>query len=635
MAIYYLNPYTQTNGTGTFASPYSPSSTSRTAWASGDELRILGNTVPLFLPTVYTATKTTDQTFTITSGGGLGADFAAGNYVYFVEYDTFVYISGVAVNTMTAGSTAPMPWANTSLSSTVTVREVDIANNGTSVALGTMYILGSGVSSNVIVTDGWINANTRVTDGSVKCLFRGAGATSSPTFYFETSSTISTAANNNFDMRNSHVVPNPRTSSSGSLNIRGRDSVYNINQFGTNTTSTSTLVIGTTAVFSPNNIITIKSLNNYYTIVESLYGDNNTINVNNYYAYFGDGIFGFPGSPMYASNTTINFTSYVQAITTGASSYYYSNQGQSPKITINAANATYDFVSASAPTYYVYGGGADITLRPPATVYSSRRATLNPTKPSYRLYYNGNQTMNKTSFYTANIAPGTAITNTIGVNGMPASFSTTTSSLYSPDLKKPFVFILDFESSANSSNCNGSVSQTTVNVLQTYRDGSGPVEILGIEGNYQTTSAGSTSFPNVTRDQVTYRTTGPSLRSTLASRNANYWVTPSLPISGVGEKSASYKNIKLPIISGSVYTITGYIRSSYASSTTGDVIMSVIYNNNVLATQNMTSAIYNSWEQFTLSFTATATGEAYIVWEMYYPAGSMSYWLDDLTISKA
>jgi hypothetical protein len=48
MATYYLNPYTATNGTGTFASPWSASSTTRTGLASGDEIRILGNTNPLF-----------------------------------------------------------------------------------------------------------------------------------------------------------------------------------------------------------------------------------------------------------------------------------------------------------------------------------------------------------------------------------------------------------------------------------------------------------------------------------------------------------------------------------------------------------------------------------------------------------
>jgi hypothetical protein len=348
-------------------------------------------------------------------------------------------------------------------------------------------------------------------------------------------------------------------------------------------------------------------------------------------------MFGILGAPVFASNTTVNFTDYVYAASNYNGAYLSLLGVQHPKLVVNNSTATWDIVANSGPGNNVYGMSGELTFRPPTTVYSNRRATLNPAKPGVRLYFYGNVAgPQKLSIDTANISLGVVTSVAMSSNYPPFAIAVSTGTTYIADIKKPMMINVEFATQANSANMVGTIAPTPVNILQTYRDGSwDPIEILGIKSNYAAANILTSNFPNVFRDTLTVRTTGPSFRSYLATRTAAYWINPSAPAGGTGEKSASYKNIKVPIISGSNYTITGYIRSNYASSTTGDVIMSVIYNNTVLATQNMTSAMYNSWEQFTLSFTASATGEAYLVWEMYYPSGTMSYWLDDLSIVKA
>lgn len=639
MAVYYINPYTTTNGTGTFGSPWSPASTTRTGLTNGDEIRILGNTNPLFFSTVYTGTYNALNQIIITSGGNLGPDFPAGSYLYIVESDAFCFVATQGTNTLTVGSTlAPMPWANTVLNSTMTIRKVDTANNGVSTTTGTTYILGAPTNlSNVIVSDAWVDATTRVTDGSVKSVFRGSGTTSSIVANLDTSTTPTLMANNTFNMQNSYYVPNPYTASGASIAFKSRDSTYNIAQITVYTSGSSIITLGTSGYPALNTTATIKHLNCYTSAFSTnLYSNNCTINITNLYAYYLDYLFGSPASMLPgSSNLTVNIN-YFLATTSGSASWLGIGPTISPKLTINYTG-TIDYVPSVTPNNGVSSGGGDISINilPGTTVYKGRRATTGASALASRFIPGSGYIAQKIPVYTANILPTLSATSNVVTTGsaLIASQSTTASVYGANDLKKPIVVNIEYPNSSSTAN-NGHFT-VPVNILQTYRDGSwSPIEILGIDTKvgYVSGFAAATAFPNVFRDTVTVRTAGPSLRSYLATRTTAYW----LPTSNANEtESSSYKNIKVPIVSGSNYTITGYIRSNYASSTTGDVIMSVIYNNTVLATQNMTSAMYNSWEQFTLSFTASATGEAYLVWEMYYPSGGMSYWLDDLSIVKS
>ena len=575
---------------------------------------------------------------TISAGGGLGADWAAGNYGYIVEDDAFFYVGSVATNVLTVGSATPMPWSNSvnSVTNTKTIRRYDSTNNAVSTT-STFYILGSTTSiANVVVSDAWTNATTRVTDGSVKSIFRQSTA-GSVSFNADTSGTPTVLANNTFDMSNSYIVPGPSTGAQLSINIKGRDSTYNIAQATMYSSGTNLLTVGTNTYPSKNITVTIKTTNLYYAMLGGTsYFDSSTFNFTNFYIFYSDWAFGVAASPPGSvANNTFNFTNFT-SLGVISSSWLNFGTTASQKITINFSGIV-DFIPASTPLYALQAGGGDVSINllPSATVYKGRRATTGANTLTGRYFpqsVSGYFLGQKIPIYTANLLPTVSATANVAAGG--PFFSITLSTYSGNDLYKPTVINIEYPGILSSANSQ----HTTVpaNVLMTYRDGSrDPIEILGIDTKIGYTASGAaTTFPNVFRDTITVRTTGPSLKSLLTTRTAGYW-QPSANAAGISDvKSSSYKNIKIPIVSGSTYTITGYIRSDYASSITGDVIMSVIYNNTVLATQSMTSAMYNAWEQFTLSFTASATGEAYLVWEMYYPT-AMSYWLDDLVIVKA
>jgi hypothetical protein len=97
-------------------------------------------------------------------------------------------------------------------------------------------------------------------------------------------------------------------------------------------------------------------------------------------------------------------------------------------------------------------------------------------------------------------------------------------------------------------------------------------------------------------------------------------------------KPEAIKTIKIPAVAGVSRTVTGYVRNTVPSFANGDLRMSIVLGDTLITYQDMTTASNNAWEQFTLTFTPSITGEYSLLWEMYY-AGSGSMWLDDLSIT--
>jgi hypothetical protein len=160
MAIYYINPHTTTNGTGTFASPWSLSSTTRTGLAAGDEIRIFGVALTsLLTATSYTATWSAPHSLTITAGGGLGADWAIGDVCYIPDFDTFFVLSAKSGNIIGGSSGNSLPIFNTSVAS-VTIRRVNTTTYPAG-STGTQTVL-SDVLNNITISDCWTAATTRV-----------------------------------------------------------------------------------------------------------------------------------------------------------------------------------------------------------------------------------------------------------------------------------------------------------------------------------------------------------------------------------------------------------------------------------------------------------------------------------------
>jgi hypothetical protein len=194
--------------------------------------------------------------------------------------------------------------------------------------------------------------------------------------------------------------------------------------------------------------------------------------------------------------------------------------------------------------------------------------------------------------------------------------------------RQPSVFNIQFPTSSFSSGGRPSSLIAGVNVVCTHADGASPYEQLGIySGGYQgyggTPSA--TQLPVVTTDATVFRTVGPSLKVNLATRTALFWSTIT--------KGKSTKLIKVPVTAGASTTVSGYIRTDQGAYANGDTQVFLMFNDTQLGTQSMTTACINAWEQFTMTFTPTYTGEAVLCWEMYFSAGASSYWMDDLTIT--
>lgn len=611
MAIYYIDPHTTTNGTGTWASPWSLASATRTGLASNDEIRIKGVALTsLLTATSYTATVTNNYQLTITAGGGLGADWAAGNVGYLPDFNTFFKVYSVAGNVVqvyTASSMLPIyNWGTTS----VTLRKVDTTTYPVSSTGSVYYISSSTAFNNITVSDCWTDATTRVTDGTVKSLFNTSSAS---TMSFYPTGSAQGVSGWTLNLQNTHIVCGTGTST-GSVEtlIYSSSSTYNINQIFSWGSSGPGITFGAP---TNNTTVNITTFNNYYGLGSSNFtGQNNTVNITNLITYVTD-IFG-NGGGISSPNNTVNITNFCFNTTTGQALFSFTN---CCKATINVTGYIDQY--GTSPASYITAGYGDVTLNLGSglTYYYNKRVSTKSSWTYYLSYTTGSINSNKVIFPTVNPPSGwtytTAkyqITNTFvnsGVNGLTRSGLPQTQTIVFPQNSLGAFQPYGYNANANQ--------------LVIFKDGSAPFELLGVSGAGYYTNGTNNTYPVVTTDATVYRTTGPSLKSYLASKNTAYWGAPS----------KATKTIKIPCTSGTSYTVTGYVRTDDAAYTNGDCRVGVYLNDAEVTGQNMTTSCINAWEQFTLTFTATTTGEYVFTWSMYYANGAKSYWLDDLTIA--
>ena len=606
MAIYYIDPHTTTNGSGTWASPWSLNSNSRTGLAAGDEIRIKGVALTsLLTATSYTATLTSTQTLTITAGGSLGADWAVGDVGYLPDYDTFFKVVTVATNAISVSTSSILPiynWSTTSL----TVRRVNLASYpASSLSTTTYLVIGSGNSiNNVTVSDCWIDATTRVTDGSVKSLLHSAYTSAAifyPAGYLNLSSGWTVNLQNSVVMCGANAV---------SVHLSYPTSTINIGQVFSNGTSggftanntypTTGVTVNITHLAAPTPMAGMGSS-----------GQGNTFNITNISAYYTDYLFG-GSATCTCSGNTVNLTN-IFVYTTGSATAIFAFTSAN-ELTINFTGI-YDFYGATQPTMLFSGAmSGNITIGSSVIGYYNKRtntiATIgtkyNPFASSYPTVFVPNITVNNAWTFT-NKYSGTnfASVSQQAMNNFPIEVLISLPNTTDLPTGTPYGFSYP-------------MNQTIIG-----RDGSAPFQILAIYGIGSTSGNSNTNFPKVTTDATVYKTTGPSLKSYLATRTSTYWLTKA---------ARAVKTIKVPCIVGTSYTVSGFIRTDDTSYVNGDVRCSIYFNDLEVVGQDLTTASINAWEQFTLTFTASQTAEYLFVWKMYYENGAKSYWLDDLTI---
>ena len=633
MAIYYINPHTTVNGTGTFASPYSMASLTRTAVVAGDEFRILGVALTsLLTATVYTATNPSGSSFTITAGGGLGADWAQGDTLYLPAYDTFATVHSVSGNVLTLNSFITVPIPNTSVATGITVRRVNRASHGVSTNVTQMYVAGAVAVDNVTVSDCWINATTRVTDGTVKTLLTSSFAGAVQCF-LDTSASA-TIGGWVMNLQNTHIMCGRAATQNAAtlqLTIRSSNTAYNINQLYTNAGSTAVPTFILSTGFSANPInLTVNLVNNTTNLLigtANSFSTNSTFNITNFYCNTPQGLFG---------NATNLLGNHINLTMTIASF-----------ICLSAGN-TFQFIGANNLTYTVtnlmdiylnsdpaslmntsFGTGI-LNFGPSFVMYKDKRlSTVTNINTKYVITTDNTQGGTYLVF-PANDPPGITFSN--AYNGFNWSAGTSNGNFRSNRLT-PIVYNIQYPTVPTTPAQFPDSMTSGFNVLLTDRAGGTPIEILSPFGVAAFQVNAYDLSPYVTTDASFFRTAGPSLKSLLLTRTPSYWKHPY---------SATYdgravKSIKIPVISGTSYTVSGYIQTNTTLSdwnTTGGACrMAIIANNNAEVTgQNMTTSCVGAWEQFTLTFTAVATSEYSLSWSMCYAASNTSFWLDDLTI---
>ena len=631
MAIYYIDPHTTVNGTGTFASPWSFSTATRTGLVSGDEIRIKGVALTsLLTATTYTATVTNNYQLTITAGGGLGADWAAGDIVYFPAYDTFAKIISSATNVISMYTTYSMwPIQNSTVFGTsISIRKVNISSYPISTT-GSAYYFASGANiNNITISDCWTDATTRVTDGSVKTLLNSS-YTSTMTAFIDTNSS------NNYgysvDLSNTCILNSNSTSSTAYLtvNIYTSNSTVTLGQVFATWINSGGFTIGPSSAPIYNTSITVKHvcLSSYY--FAGFYAKSCTFTATNSYVYCQDTMFASGSSLVGSVDCTINFgyiISYVQSYNAGAL-IYYPSAGQIGPITINY-NGMLDIVAASPISYLLYIYGGRLTINYDSVNFSIKynKRVSTQTSITYNLYVVGNVNGPTAYVPTVNNPTGWSVTYKYYWFGSLIAYTST-----SKVKRVPNIFYIDLPEASNYNPPYPYGVSLGTNQLVTYRNGTSPAEILSIYGSGITTAASNANFPLVTRDNAVYRTSGPSLKSYLATRTASYWLSSSG--NGNYKTSVATKTIKFPVTSGVAVTVSGYIRTDDAAYVNGDCDVTLNFLDTDVATQAMTTACINNWEQFSLTFTPSQTGEAYLLWDMYYANGAKSYWLDDLVIA--
>jgi hypothetical protein len=602
---------------------------------AGDEFRILGVALTsLLTATVYTASVPFGASFTITAGGGLGADWTQGDTLYLPTYDTFATVHSVSGNTLTLGNFINVPIPNSSVSAGVTIRRVNRAVYGASTNVTQMYIAGVAPVDNITVSDCWIDATTRVTDGTVKTLITSSFNGASLCFL---DSSVATPALGGWviNLQNTHIMCGRATTQNAStltLQMRSSNTAYNINQVYTNAGSTpiTTFTISTGFFSNPINL-TVNITNvtsNLLVATSNSFSTNTTINITNF----------FCSSPQNLLGTATNTLGNHINLTMTVGSFFCTNVSSAVFQILGGNNFTYTVTNLIDGTADVdpvnlltqsYGTGS-LNFGPSFVFYKNRRAatvTFIPIK--YAMASDSTQGGTYLVF-PANNPPG--ITYSVQNDSLSWSAGTSNANFRGNRLT-PIVYNIQYQTVPTDPSVFPASLTNGLNALLTDRAGGTPVELLSPYGVASFQSNAYDVWPYVTTDATFFRTAGPSLKSLLITRLSSYWKHPY---------SATYdgravKAIKIPVISGTSYTVSGYIRTDTTLSdwtnTGGACRMAIIANNNAEVTgQNMTTACIGAWEQFTLTFTAVATSEYSLSWSMCYAASGTSFWLDDLTI---
>lgn len=694
MAIYYFDPHTTSNGTGTWASPFSMQSNNTSTFATGDEIRIKGVALTdLLTGSTYSCSIPTNMNQI--EATGLGTASAVGDVYYIEETEAFFSVYAVvgadAIQISSSPAWKMLPVSSTASSATWTLKKVDLATYPHSITTTTFYLVNGGAYDNITISDCWVDVGgtpTRVTDGSVKTLIRSSSTSSTQILYMTPNSMWSSGWTVN--MQNSNVLSARGTTTKVYTLIDGTGHTMSFGQlesstyspgYASNSTNTTNGGFGILKGLRDSTIsvkVFCGSILGYMGNADSLKLANNTYNFDLCISYrgtqFSSSFSYYPEIIM--TDLTVNVTDLIvytfcsislniytpySCFTTSSTLNLTGNVDtwESNFFVTTGSNARYAFLITDCVGSNTY----DISS---ATFYNSRRANTNPAIFGRVGYISGgvssgtgvNRGITDFAFPTTSIPAiydsGGAkavseetgwATNSSGSGGIFSSWARNPSaSTYQPII---YNARLPSPSSWPPSN-NYMFRMQSVNYLRpvciriTFEDNSDPIEAIfltaknswfstGISANYYPTFA--SNLMECTKDASTYRTSGPSLKMKLDS---NYAVNEEglYPAASLTWGNGYIKHITIPVTGSTSTTVAGYIRTDNSTMATADCTVLILDQNyDVVTSQDMTSAAYNAWESFSLNFTPSYSGEWHIAIRNLYPIFGKSYWLDDLTVS--
>jgi len=693
MAIYYFDPHTVINGTGTWASPFSLATNNTSTFASGDELRIKGVALTdLLTGSTYSGSLTYPHQIQAT---GIGTASAVGDVYYIEETEAFFSVYGVVgadqIQISSNQAWKMLPVSSTASSATWTLKKVDIATYKHSISGTIFYLIYGSDYDNITISDCWVDVGgtpTRVTDGSVKTLIRSSSTGSSQYLYMTPLNMWSSGWTVN--MQNSSVLSARGTTTKVYVMIDGTNHTMSFGQLESSTYSpgyASNSNVTTNGGFGFNkglrdSTISVKvfcgSIVGLMNDVNSLKLANNTFNfdlcISQRGSQFSSSFSYYP--ELILTDLTVNvvdlivydfcsislniytpyscFTTNSTLNVTGNVDTYGSNF-----FVTTGSNARFAFLITDCVGSNTY----DISS---ATFYSNRRANTNPALFGRVGYVSGgvssgtgvNRGITDFAFPTTSIPAiydsGGAkavseetgwATNSSGSGGIFSSWARNPgASAY-----QPIIYNARLPSSSSWPPSNSYMFRMqSVNYLRpvciriTFEDNSDPIEaiFLTAKNSWFSTGGSANSLPTLvnnlmecTKDASTYRTSGPSLKMKVTS---TYSVNEEgvYPAASLTWGNGYIKHITIPVTGSTSTTVAGYIRTDNSTMATADCTVLILDQNyDVVTSQDMTSAAYNAWESFSLNFTPSYTGEWHIAIRNLYPIFGKSYWLDDLTVS--
>lgn len=670
MAVKWKDMFITTSGaTGTYADPYGWNENG--SFADGDECRIKAKTISSILESgTDTVHITNTNRCQLTVQGTQNLTYSAFDILYFPDYGTFWKINSSVSGGVLNGTTNNYVCVPIRNNTNITVQKVDMSIFAGSSNTSTTIYFGAGHQNYYIpTTDAWTSETSQTTDGTAITILSPQGTSTSQNFYCNTGGTTGTmntggslyptgSTENYTEVNCPHSVILPANSTSNSNG-------WNFYATRVKTLKLKQLYIGRDLYYTPiicsvfDNItvdITHLSLYNPLAFFRTTFQNDNDSQQNSL-------------TPYSRKTLTANFD-YVYSHTNGPISgeraYYPQGKGNNLDITIGEQWSInrpeklfsicefHDVTIDIGPIMYTgtQGGFSEFYVAWDIT------GTVSITYTNFKLEdgnlnNNTNVTWHGTleegaSYYRSK--PSGAKFASISQFPLPSGFTVTNSSIrpyaYNYGASSRFTNTFTQNMKEFSQPYVVDIPQSAPSTLNsdfrfpTNSDAHGTIYKFSDNVIYVTPQAGSASssynrqvryWPYLTLDNSVVRTTGNSLKWKLDSYSTSYIIRgPATQ----DVRTHSIYPLYIPVLSGTSYTFTGYLRTDRTGMATGDAWLDA-YNSDgaYISRTNFTSSALNAWEAVSVTFSAAEDGFARFAFKACWNGNSQNYWIDDVEVS--